>query len=111
MGGGMAFACNATVPLRAAVSYYGTPPAEMQDQLAAGLHGPMLFVWGGNDAYISLERRREVGDLLRKHGKSFVEAEWSGSNHGFACDARGDYNAVSAKQAWALTLAFLEAHV
>jgi len=45
MGGGMAFASNAVLPLRAAVSYYGTPPAEMQAQLAATLHGPMLFVW------------------------------------------------------------------
>lgn len=111
MGGGMAFACNAVAPLRAAVSYYGTPPAPMQDKLAADLHGPMLFVWAGSDAYISLERRREVIDLVRKNGKAFVDAEWGGSNHGFFCDARADYDAQAAKQAWALTLAFLHAHL
>jgi len=107
MGGGMAFGANATVPLRAAVSYYGTPPAEMQAQLAATLHGPMLFVWAGKDPYITLEKQREVVDVVRKAGKSFVTAEWSGRNHGFFSDARADYNPTAAKEAWALTLAFL----
>ena len=88
MGGGMAFACNALVPLRAAVSYYGTPQPN-----------------------ISLERRREVIDLVRKNGKTFVDAEWAGANHGFFCDARSDYHADSAKQAWSLTLAFLKTHL
>jgi carboxymethylenebutenolidase len=111
MGGGMAFGANATLPLRAAVSYYGTPPPEMQEKLAATLHGPMLFVWGSNDAYISLERRREVIDIVRKAGKRFVDAEFGGGNHGFFCDARSDYDAVLAKQAWALTLSFLAAHL
>lgn len=111
MGGGMAFGSNATVPLRAAVSYYGTPPPEMQEMLASRLHGPMLFVWAGNDPYITLERRREVTDLVRKHGKTFVDAEWAGANHGFFCDARSDHHPVAAKQAWALTLAFLQAHL
>lgn len=111
MGGGMAFAANAILPLRAAVSYYGTPQPEMQDTLAATLHGPMLFVWAGNDAYISLARRREVSDVMRKAGKPFVEAEWAGANHGFFCDARADHHPVSARQAWALTLSFLEAHL
>lgn len=111
MGGGMAFACNALVPLKAAVSYYGTPQPDMQDKLASSLHGPMLFVWAGNDAYISLERRREVIDLVRKHGKTFVDAEWAGANHGFFCDARSDHHPAAAKQAWTLTLAFLQAHL
>ncbi|APR88082.1 Dienelactone hydrolase family protein [Minicystis rosea] len=111
MGGGMAFAANALTELEAAVSYYGTPQAEMQEQLAASLHAPMLFVWAGKDVYISLERRREVSDLMRKHGKPFVEAEWTSANHGFFCDAREDYHAASAKQAWALTLAFLAEHL
>lgn len=111
MGGGMAFATNATVPLRAAVSYYGTPPAEMQEQLAAKLHGPMLFVWAGSDAYISLERQREVMDVVRKAGKAFVSAEWSQGAHGFFCDARPDYHPTAAKEAWALTLAFLATHL
>ncbi|MEO5725670.1 MAG: dienelactone hydrolase family protein, partial [Byssovorax sp.] len=63
MGGGMAFAANAVLPLRAAVSYYGTPPAEKQESLAAALHGPTLFVWAGADPYIALERRRAVVDV------------------------------------------------
>ncbi|MFT3765853.1 MAG: dienelactone hydrolase family protein [Minicystis sp.] len=111
MGGGMAFGANAVLPLKAAVSYYGTPPPEMQEQLAATLHGPMLFVWAGNDAYITLERRREVMDLVRKHGKPFAVAEWSEGSHGFFCDARSDHNVSAAKQAWALTLAFLAEHL
>ena len=29
-------------------------------------------------------------------------------HHGFFCDARSDYDAGAARQAWALTLAFLD---
>jgi carboxymethylenebutenolidase len=33
------------------------------------------------------------------------------AGHGFHCDARSSYHAPSAQDAWARTLAFLEAHL
>jgi carboxymethylenebutenolidase len=36
--------------------------------------------------------------------------EFSEADHGFYCDARPSYNAVAAKQAWPLTLAFLNTY-
>jgi carboxymethylenebutenolidase len=111
MGGGMAFAANALLPLRAAVSYYGTPPVERQEALAAALHGPTLFVWAGADPYIALERRRAVVDVVRAAGKPFVDAEFGGTTHGFFCDARESHDRAAAAQAWALTLSFLATHL
>jgi carboxymethylenebutenolidase len=36
-----------------------------------------------------------------------VNVEFSDADHGFFCDARSSYNPSAAKQAWALTLTFL----
>jgi carboxymethylenebutenolidase len=36
--------------------------------------------------------------------------EFSFADHGFFCDARANYNAEAAKEAWSLTLAFLSSH-
>jgi carboxymethylenebutenolidase len=39
-----------------------------------------------------------------------VNVEFSDADHGFFCDARPAYHAVSAAEAWPLTLAFLSVH-
>ncbi len=36
---------------------------------------------------------------------------FSKADHGFFCDARASYNAVAAKEAWSLTLEFLNIHL
>lgn len=110
MGGRLAFVANGVRPLRAAVSFYGNI---VPDKLtfAESQHGPLLLVWAGNDPYIPVEAGRTLTDSLRKLGKSFVNVEFAGANHGFFCDARGDYNAQASAQAWPLTLAFLKTHL
>jgi carboxymethylenebutenolidase len=108
MGGRLAFLANATLPLGAAVSYYGGGIATNHLELAGALHGPQLLVWAGNDPWIPAADRDRVHAAVRDAGKRCVNVEFSGVNHGFFCDARSDYDAGASRQAWALTLAFLE---
>jgi carboxymethylenebutenolidase len=107
MGGRLAFVANALLPLGASVSYYGGGIANQLD-LARRLHGPQLLVWAGNDPYIPAADRDKTHAAVRDAGKRYVNVEFSGVNHGFFCDARSDYDAGASRQAWALTLAFLE---
>ena len=108
MGGRLAFVANATLPLGAAVSYYGGGIAANHLDLAGALRGPQLLVWAGNDPYIPPADRDRVHAAVRDAGKRYVNVELSGVNHGFFCDARSDYDAGASRQAWALTLAFLD---
>lgn len=108
MGGRLAFVANAALPLGASVSYYGGGIATNHLELAGALHGPQLLVWAGNDPWIPPADRDRVHAAVRDAGKRYVNIEFSGVNHGFFCDARSDYDAGAARQAWALTLAFLD---
>ncbi len=110
MGGRASFIGNATLPLKAAISYYGNVPPE-QLSLAQDHHGPFLMFWGGKDANIGLEKRTAVAEALRKARKPFVNVEFSEADHGFLCDDRKAFHPDAAKQAWALTLSFLATHV
>jgi carboxymethylenebutenolidase len=107
MGGRVSFIANSTIPLRAAVSFYGGGIAPGLLDRAANLHGPILFLWGGLDKHITLEHRRAVTDALTAQKKTYVNAEFSRADHGFFCDERAAYEPRSARQAWALTLEFL----
>jgi carboxymethylenebutenolidase len=108
MGGRLAFVANATLPLGAAVSYYGGGIATHHLGLAGALQGPQLLVWAGNDPWIPPADRDRVRAAVRAASKRYVDVEFSGVNHGFFCDARSDYDAGAAQQAWTLTLAFLD---
>lgn len=107
MGGRAAFVANAVSPLRAAVSFYGGGIAPASLSRAADQHGPLLLFWGGLDAHIDLQQRRDIGDALRAAQKNFVEVDYSDADHGFFCDQRPSYHPAAATEAWALTLAFL----
>ncbi|MRG97046.1 dienelactone hydrolase family protein [Polyangium spumosum] len=110
MGGRLSFVANGVAKLRCAVSFYGNIAP---DKLAYAetQSGPVLLIWAGKDPYISLESTRSTVDALRKHEKPYVSIEFSQYDHGFFCDARSNYDAVAAAQAWALTLAFLKSHL
>jgi carboxymethylenebutenolidase len=111
MGGTLAYRANALLPLQAAVAYYGGGIGPELLEQAGNLHGPILFFWAGKDLYIPLENRRAVADALRRHGKPFVDVEFSNQNHGFFCDARSDHDADAAAQSFALATAFLRSHL
>lgn len=107
MGGRVSFLANATLPLRAAASYYGGGIAPALLDRASRLHAPMLFFWGGLDKHIPPEQRGAVIESVRAAGKSYVNVEFSDADHGFNCDERSSYHAAAARQAWALLLEFL----
>ncbi len=86
MGGRVSFLANATVPLKAAVSFYG----------------------GGLDKRISPGDIRAVTDALRSAKKDFTNIEFSYADHAFFCDARPNYNNTASIQAWELVRSFLQ---
>ncbi len=112
MGGRVAYLADAVAPLSAAISFYGggIAPSQMGPGLlgrAKNLSGPILLFWGGRDKHISAEQRRAVADALTEAGKTHIEVTFSDADHAFFCDARPSYHPESAKEAWALSLAFL----
>jgi carboxymethylenebutenolidase len=111
LGGRVAFLANAALPLSAAVSFYGAGIAPALLAHAAGLHGSMLFFWGGRDQHIDAAQRRAVVDALTTAGRPFMNVEIADADHGFFCDQRPSYHAVAAGLAWDLTLAFLRTHL
>jgi carboxymethylenebutenolidase len=111
MGGRVSFLANSALPLKAAISLYGTAIAPGFLSRAVQQNGPVLFFWGGLDARITHDLTRAVVDAMTEAKKMFVNVEFSDADHGFFCDARSNYNESAAKQAWALLTQFLSTYV
>jgi len=111
MGGRVSFLANSAVSLRASISFYGGSIAPNLLPRTASLHGPMLFFWGGLDKHIPQEQIHSVIDAVKAANKPYINVEFSDADHGFFCDARPTYNPAAAKEAWSLSLAFLQTHV
>jgi carboxymethylenebutenolidase len=102
-----------TVPIACGVAYYGggIAPGGMFPSLLGRfpeLRAPMMFFWGGLDQHIGPDAVRGVEDAAKAAGKQYTNVLFSFADHGFFCDARASFNKAAAKQAWALTLEFLE---
>jgi len=117
LGGRVSFLANATLPLAAAVSYYGggIAPSERSPkgmlQRATDQHAPILLFWGGKDVHIPPTAVRAVEDALIAAGKPYTQVVFSEADHGFFCDQKSSYRPVSAREAWTLTLAFFADHL
>ncbi|GAB3634995.1 dienelactone hydrolase family protein [Hymenobacter arcticus] len=107
LGGQVAFIANATLPLVAAVSYYGGG-THTRTAMAKDLHAPHLFFWGGLDEHISKEQITQVIDAVEAAGKPYINTVISYADHGFNCDERPSYNKDAAAEAWALTMAYFQ---
>lgn len=108
MGGRASFIANATVPLQAAIAYYGARIAPDLLDRAKDQAGPIAFFWGGLDKHIGPEQRRAVADAMTAAGKDFVEVCFAKADHAFSCDERPAYEPKAAAQAWAMSLQFLQ---
>jgi carboxymethylenebutenolidase len=108
MGGRCAFIANSTLPLRAAVSYYGGGIRPSLLERAENVSGPHLFFWGGKDRHIPASQRAAIMEALEHAGKAYVNVEMSKADHGFFCDERPAFEPDSAAESWALTLSFLQ---
>ena len=107
LGGRASFIANLTLPLAAAVSYYGGGTHLLADR-AVELHAPQLFFWGGRDQHIKPEHVAQVIAALDAADKPYINTVISYADHAFFCDARPSYHPQAAAESWALTLAFLQ---
>jgi len=121
MGGQYALMAACTVPgLAACVSFYGmlryaqtterkpASPLELAPQLAC----PFLGLFGADDALIPAGDVRELGRLLRRHGKVFQTKVYPGAGHAFFNDTRPDaFRPDAAKDAWRRAVRFLRSHL
>ncbi|MGZ7039127.1 MAG: dienelactone hydrolase family protein [Thermoanaerobaculia bacterium] len=107
MGGRVSWIANSTVPLTAAVSFYGGGIAPNLLDRATKQTAPILLIWGGLDQHIGGDKRTAIREALTAASKPFVEALFSSGNHGFFCDQRASYNAAASRDAWALATSFL----
>ncbi len=88
LGGRVSFLACATLPLKAAVSFYGAgiaPTATSPGLLryCPNLHAPLLTFWGGKDQHIPSDQRRALADALLAAGKRFAYVAFSDADHGF----------------------------
>jgi carboxymethylenebutenolidase len=111
MGGRTSFLANSTLPLKAAISFYGGGIAPSLLPRAPQIHAPMLFFWGALDSHIPPDQIRSVIDAMKESEKTYVNVEFSDAGHGFFCDARASYKETAARQAWDLSLRFLTTYV
>jgi carboxymethylenebutenolidase len=116
MGGRTSIQAALTVPLQCAISYYGggIAPSPMFPNLLdrlKDLNAPTLYFWGGLDAHIPADAVQAITTKLDELKKDYVNVVFSKADHGFFCDARASFNPVAAKEAWSLTLAFLNIHL
>ena len=102
-GGTVAWIAAATLPVSAAVSYYGTRIVENLDLAPAC---PMQFHLGEADASIPPERIEQV-----RAACPGGEFHLYPAGHGFNCTDRADYHPDSARLAFERTLDFLGRHV
>jgi carboxymethylenebutenolidase len=107
LGGRVSFIANISLPLAAAVSYYGGGLELLADQ-ASEMHAPHLFFWGGLDQHITPDKVDTIINAVKEAGKEYTNVVISYADHAFSCDERPNYNALATKEAWAHTLAFFD---
>jgi len=99
-GGTLAWVAAARLPIATAVGYYGGNIVNYVNEKPTV---PVLLHFGKQDAHIPAEGVEKVHAAYPE-----VEIYWYDAGHGFNCDARGSFDAPSAKQARERSLAFLK---
>jgi len=89
--------------LRAAVIFYGqNPPLEDVPRIRAAVLG----LYGGEDPGVT-GQVPALAEAMKRAGRSFRYQVYPGAKHAFFNDARPNYHAESANDAWAKVLTFL----
>jgi carboxymethylenebutenolidase len=107
LGGRVSYVANTILPFKACISYYGAGIPPLLDKVEQ-VHAPHLFFWGGLDKHIGQDQIDAVVTALNKAGKPFINTVISYADHGFNCDEKPAYNPQAAKEAWAMSMAFLK---
>lgn len=98
-GGSVAWLAAGTLPVTAAVGYYGGQVHELIDSAPSV---PTMLHFGELDHAIPLD---QVHAVAAAHPDVSVHI-YEGAQHGFSCDARASYGALPAAIAWGRTLGF-----
>ncbi len=114
-GGGVSFAQAVFTPpapspqFKAAVVYYGQQP---DSTLLSGARGPVLGLYGGNDARISGTVPNTQAIMDRLH-KTYKDTIYVGAGHGFlrAQDDQNGGNLAATKDAWPRTIAWFRQYL
>ncbi len=102
-GGTVAWRAAASLDVDAAVGYYGGGIYAARDLKPKV---PTMLHFGDQDHGIPND---QVAEIQKQHPDVPVHVYHAG--HGFHCDERSSYDAASAKQAYARTLAFFAQHL
>ncbi len=108
MGGRASFIANSSVPLKAAISYYGGRIVPNYLSLASSQRAPLLFFWGGQDTGIPQEQIRSLTEALTASKKTYTNIVISDAGHGFSTDDRASFHPLASQLAWATSLEFLK---
>ena len=104
-GGSLAWrAATCLGGLAGAVSYYG---GELPSKAGLVSHCPVMTHFGSKDAGIPMEG---VNAFIKAQADAApaVETHIYDADHGFNCDARGQFDAAAAALAWDRTIGFLD---
>jgi carboxymethylenebutenolidase len=102
-GGSVAWMAAASMPVSAAVGYYGGYIASFKDMK---LKAPVMLHFGAHDDHIPMS---DVDAIKAAHPEVPVYTYDAG--HGFNCDERASYNEAAATEAGERTLAFFKEHL
>ncbi len=102
-GGSLAWLAANELPVAAAVGYYG---GQIHDLIDRAPSVPTMLHFGALDHAIPLDHVEAIG---RQHPLVPIHV-YDAAQHGFSCDARGSYHALSAAIALGRTLEFLVAN-
>ncbi len=102
-GGSLAYLDACELPVRCAVSYYGTRTLQMLDRKP---RVPVQYHFGAKDKSLPPESIEKI--RAADPGGEFHVYD---ANHGFNCDQRAAYDAAAAQLACERTLAFLALHL
>ncbi len=107
LGGRVSFIVNTSLPIQAAVSYYGGGLHTIMDRVGK-MSAPQIFFWGGKDKHILPEYVQIVSNALADAGKDNINVSISYADHGFNNNDRAAYNPQAGAEAWGMVKAFLK---
>lgn len=102
-GGSISFLCATRLPVQASVVYYGGQIVPFKDEAAKA---PLMMHFGETDQSIPMA---DVSAIKQAQPQATVFTYPAG--HGFSCDERGSYEAVSARIARERTIGFFTQHI
>jgi carboxymethylenebutenolidase len=108
IGGTLAirFACRRK-RLRAAVSFYGNPPNDLDE--IKNMHCPLLYHAAEKDDRVTSEELDALKKAAEEAGKNLEIISYPGTTHSFFNESKADiYHAESAEKAWEETVEFID---